>query len=456
MNKREKMKPVKNNLISKIHPSEATTPQERGQNSQLITIKVTHITKIYPLYEKPIDRLKEALNPFKKSYHRDFYALKDVSFEIQKGSTVSIIGKNGAGKSTLLKIITGVLTPNEGSVEVNGKIASLLELGAGFNPEMTGMENIFFNGAVMGFTHEQMQQKVQKILEFADIGDFIYQPVKMYSSGMFARLAFSVAINVEPDVLIVDEALSVGDINFQAKCMKKFKQLQESGATILLVTHDMGSVLQFSQQVIFISDGMVRYNGDPKKAVDMYKKVLLDDVKIEPSKTTDKRLLELKNAPWCQHLELSQVYEVYGNKQVTIKDIAVINAEGKIIQKLIAKEASVFKMKIGFNEDVNDPIFTVTIRDLVGKEITGTNTAIEKISTGSYKKGDEVIVSFSQNLNIAGGKYLLTFACSGFKNDKFVVYERLYHIIVLEIISLKNIVGYFDINSTIEFHKVVK
>lgn len=202
-----------------------------------IAISVKHLTKVYKLYNQPIDRLKEALNPFKKSYHKDFYALNDVSFEIKKGETVGIIGKNGAGKSTLLKIITGVLTPTSGSVQVNGKIASLLELGAGFNPDYTGLENIYFQGSLMGYTREEMESKVDDILTFADIGEFIHQPVKTYSSGMFARLAFSVAINVEPDILIVDEALSVGDMAFQAKCFNKFKEFQRLNKTILFVTN---------------------------------------------------------------------------------------------------------------------------------------------------------------------------------------------------------------------------
>ncbi len=421
-----------------------------------IAISVKNLTKIYHLYDKPVDRLKEALNPFKKKYHHDFYALKDVSFEIKKGETVGIIGKNGAGKSTLLKIITGVLTPTSGEVQVNGKIASLLELGAGFNPEMTGVENIYLNGTIMGFSKEEMDDKIDAILEFADIGEFIHQPVKMYSSGMFARLAFSVAINVEPDVLIVDEALSVGDMNFQAKCMKKFKDLQGTGTTILLVSHDIGAILQFSSKVVFIVNGSIQFEGDPKIAIDQYKKVLLDDIKVESyNHKFDDRLLMLSNANWCKELELSKVYEVYGNGKVEIVDISVINKDGKITQKLFANEKSIFKMKIKFLEQVNEPIFTVTIRDLVGKEITGTNTAIEKISTGVFEKNQRITVSFTQNLNIASGKYLLTFACSGFVNDKFVVYERLYHILVLDIINVKNIVGYFDINSQIEIQEEV-
>lgn len=217
-----------------------------------IAIKVSHLTKIYKLYDKPIDRLKESLHPLKKQYHKEFYALNDVSFEIKKGETVGIIGKNGAGKSTLLKIITGVLTPTNGSVHVNGRIASLLELGAGFNPEYTGVENIYLQGTLMGYSHEEMEAKVDDILAFADIGDFVYQPVKSYSSGMFARLAFAVAINVEPDILIVDEALSVGDINFQSKSINKIIDMKKNGLTLLLVSHDLTTVNRVAERVMWL------------------------------------------------------------------------------------------------------------------------------------------------------------------------------------------------------------
>jgi len=226
-----------------------------------IAIRVKNLTKVYHLYDKPQDRLKEALNPFKKSYHHDFYALNDVSLEIKKGETVGIIGKNGAGKSTLLKIITGVLTPTSGSVEVNGKIASLLELGAGFNPEMTGLENIYLNGTLMGFTQEEMESKIDTILEFAGIGEFIHQTVKSYSSGMYVRLAFAISISVEADVLIVDEALSVGDLNFQNKCMHRIKQLRDSGVTVLFVSHDLGTIQTVCDRTIWLMDGGVQQEG---------------------------------------------------------------------------------------------------------------------------------------------------------------------------------------------------
>ncbi len=235
-----------------------------------IDISVNNISKIYKLYDKPIDRLKESLNITKKELHRKHYALKNISFDVRKGETVGIIGVNGSGKSTLLKIITGVLTPTTGSIKVNGKISALLELGAGFNMEYTGIENIFLNGIMMGFTKAEMEKKVSNILDFADIGDFVYQPVKTYSSGMFVRLAFAVSINVDPDILIVDEALSVGDNIFQAKCYKKFEELKNKGKTIILVTHDIDSVRKFCDRVIWIDKGIIRELGDVDRVTGLY------------------------------------------------------------------------------------------------------------------------------------------------------------------------------------------
>lgn len=235
-----------------------------------ISIKVQNLTKIYHLYDKPQDRVKEAFNPFSKNYHRDFYALDNVSFEVKKGETVGIIGKNGAGKSTLLKMITGVLTPTSGSIEVNGKISSLLELGTGFNPNMTGYQNIYLNGTIMGYTKEEIDAKKDSIIEFADIGEFLYQPMKSYSSGMFARLAFSVAINVEPDILIIDEALAVGDVYFVQKCMAYLNSLKEKGTTILFVSHDTGTIKNICDKAIFIDNGKLVEYGNTIQVTDMY------------------------------------------------------------------------------------------------------------------------------------------------------------------------------------------
>ena len=251
-----------------------------------IAIKVSHLTKVYKLYDKPIDRLKESLHPLKKQYHKEFYALNDVSFEIKKGETVGIIGKNGAGKSTLLKIITGVLTPSSGHVHVNGRIASLLELGAGFNPEYTGIENIYLQGTLMGYPRAETELKMDQILQFADIGDHIHQPVKTYSSGMFARLAFAISINVEPDILIVDEALAVGDMNFQAKCMTAMDRIKQKGTTILFVSHDIGSVKSLCVKGIYIKNGIKVADGKASDVAELYIKEMREDFNEEHKKFT--------------------------------------------------------------------------------------------------------------------------------------------------------------------------
>lgn len=235
-----------------------------------IAVHIENLSKIYKLYSSPSDRLKETFHLFRKKYHQDFYALKNISFDIEKGKTIGIIGQNGAGKSTLLKILTGVLTPSSGRYSVNGKISSLLELGAGFNPDLTGLENVYFNGAVFGFSKQEIDKKIDDILAFADIGEFVNQKVRTYSSGMFVRLAFSVAVQVDPDILIVDEALSVGDMRFQQKCFRRMRAFKESGKTVLFVTHDQGTVNNFCDYVYWIKDGEVFEHGVPAQVVKKY------------------------------------------------------------------------------------------------------------------------------------------------------------------------------------------
>jgi len=258
-----------------------------------IAIKVENLTKVYHLYDKPQDRFKEALHPFRRSYHHDFFAVNDISFEIKKGETVGIIGKNGAGKSTLLKMITGVLTPTSGSIQVNGKIASLLELGTGFNPEMTGIENIYLNATLMGYTEKEVSDRVESIIRFADIGEFIEQPIKMYSSGMMARLGFAVAINVQPDVLIVDEALAVGDMNFQAKCMTAMDNIKEKGTTILFVSHDVSLVKSLCEKGIYIKEGKLNAIGNAANIGDIYERYMRESTNKEYKNTIVKIESEL-------------------------------------------------------------------------------------------------------------------------------------------------------------------
>ena len=238
-----------------------------------VAISVEHLSKRYKLYEKPSDRLKEALG--RKVNVKEHYALDDVNFQIQKGECVGIIGTNGSGKSTVLKIITGVVNPTEGEVKVDGRISALLELGAGFNMEYTGLENIYLNGTMIGFSREEIDQKLDDILSFADIGEFVHQPVKTYSSGMFVRLAFAVAINIDPEILIVDEALSVGDVFFQSKCYRKFEEFKKMGKTIVFVSHDLGSISRYCDRVILLNKGVILDSGNPKEMINLYKKVLV-------------------------------------------------------------------------------------------------------------------------------------------------------------------------------------
>ena len=420
--------------------------------SDNIAISVKNLSKVYHLYDKPADRLKEALHPFKKIYHHDFYAMNDVSFEIKKGETVGIIGKNGAGKSTLLKMITGVLTPTNGEIEVNGKIASLLELGAGFNPEMTGMENIYLNGTIMGFSKEEMDGKVDAILEFADIGEFIDQPVKMYSSGMFARLAFSVAIAVEPDILIVDEALSVGDMAFQLKCFKKFDDLQNQNKTILFVTHALDTVIRYCNRSMVIEHGKKVADTTPKDGVDIFKKVLTGNF----AKKEEVVVLEenreqkiLKN-----EIEINQDALEYGNNKVKIIDFCILDSDNKPNTVLDFNSKFLIYMQVEFFEDIDNPIFAFTLKDAKGLEITGTNTTMKSISSDSYKKGESICITFKQNANIQLGKYALSLGCVNVNEGEIEVYQRIYDAIFFDVVGSEQMVGFYDLLSDIKIERI--
>lgn len=423
-------------------------------------IEVKNVKKVYKLYDKPSLRIKEAFSIKGKKYHKEFHALEDISINVKQGEMLGVIGKNGAGKSTLLKIITGVLTPTSGSVTINGKISALLELGAGFNPEYTGVENIYLNGSMMGFSKEEIDQKLDSIIEFADIGDFIYQPVKSYSSGMFARLAFAVSINVEPDVLIVDEALSVGDVFFQAKCYKKLNDLKNSGKTILFVTHDMGSVLKYCNRAILINDGVIAEEGDPAKIIDIYKKVLVGqyDVEEEHNEQEDNEV-RIKESPnhneettrWKDYMLINPNYQVYGDNRAEIVDFGIFGQDNQINNNISKMEKFSIKMKVKFNETIENPIFAFSIKDTKGTEITGTNTIIENVETGTVKAGQTITIEFKQKMIIQGGQYLLLLGCTGYERDNLVVYNRLYDICCITVISDKTTVGYFDLDSKVQY-----
>lgn len=423
-------------------------------------LSVNNVTKIYKLYEKPIDRLKEAMSLTHKNYHRDFYALNGISFDVEKGQTVGIIGTNGSGKSTILKIITGVLTPTTGEVQVNGVISALLELGAGFNMDYTGIENIYMNGTMMGFSRKEMDEKLQDILDFADIGDFVYQPVKTYSSGMFVRLAFALAINVEPEILIVDEALSVGDVFFQAKCYRRMEEIRKNGTTILMVTHDMGAIIKYCDRVVVLNKGNFIAEGEPGKMVDLYKKILanqMDDLDEELKAADsglyndfsgDQAIAERSRAAaggmMKDKLTINPNRTEYGDKRAEIIDFGLLDERGNITNLLLKGERFTIKERIHFHGEIETPIFTYTIKDKRGADLTGTNTMFESSDVKSVKKGDEYVVEFTQKMTLQGGEYLLSMSCTGFENGELVVYHRLYDIVNITVISNKNTVGVYD------------
>lgn len=421
-------------------------------------IEIAHLTKKYKIFLRPVDRIKESLSPFHKRYSTDFYALEDISLSIRKGETIGIIGKNGAGKSTLLKIITGVLTPTDGKVDVHGRIASLLELGAGFNPEMTGIENIYLNGTIMGISRGEMENRLVDIVNFADIGDFIYQPVKTYSSGMFARLAFAVNAFVEPDILIVDEALSVGDLEFQSKCYRKFKQLKKKGITILLVTHDANAILNYCERAVLMDKGHIVTVGVPKKVVDTYKKRLAAKAITKKSGEKKKTNIEKNaiddqknlHALWKERLTLNKNFLEYGDGAAEILDFAILNHEGEITSIINNEEVAEIKFLLKINRQIDNPIFAFSIKDLKGIEVLGTNTMLMETELGICNPGEVMTVTFRTCLPLHAGQYQLSLGCTEYVATNLCAHHRLYDVAFLEIVADRATCGIVNVQPEIE------
>ena len=442
-------------------------------------ITIRGLKKVYKLYKRPSDRLKEALLPFIKTDAKEHYALNGVDIDVAKGETLGLIGKNGSGKSTLLKIVTGVLTPSSGTVSVNGRISALLELGAGFNQEYDGIENIYLNGLMLGFTEKEIDSRLDSILSFADIGEYVHQPVKTYSSGMFVRLAFALAINIDPEILIVDEALSVGDVFFQAKCYHKFEEFKEQGKTILFVSHDLGSIAKYADRVALLNEGTLLEIGEPKAVIDTYKQVL---VGLEPIKSpsnqdasepeniqivnneiahdeilkngSDNYVNNINNELNADGADTGQNLSVmpldYGDSRAHILEIYIEDSRGRRVSSILKGERFTIFMKVEFLADLSAPIFAFTIKNAQGTELCGTNTMVEKAFLEPVRKGEVKLASFTQSLDLQGGDYLISFGVTGFSGDTFEVYHRLYDALRLTCVSEKNTVGVYDMNTKAE------
>ena len=422
------------------------------QKQEEIAIAVDHISKVYKLYDKPMDRMVEALGLTKKKKYREHFALSDVSFQVKKGECVGIIGTNGSGKSTILKIITGVLNPTGGTLTVNGRIQALLELGAGFNMEYTGIENIYLNGTMNGFTEQEIESRMQDILDFADIGDYVKQPVKTYSSGMFVRLAFSVAINIDPEILIVDEALSVGDVFFQAKCYHKFEEFKKMGKTIIFVSHDLSSVSKYCDRVVLLNQGVKLGEGSPKEMIDDYKRVLVGQYELPESKSESSLLndeqIQVAVQKKAAKQDTSKLLE-YGTKEAVIEQFYMTDDRGTESKSIIKGSEFTIHMKVSFMADLPAPIFAFSIKTVKGTEITGTNTMFEKTFLESVKAGAVKDITFTQKMSLQGGEYLLSFGVTGYDGNDFQVYHRLYDALDLTVISDKNTVGFYDMDSKV-------
>ena len=397
-----------------------------------VVIKAENLSKAYKIYENNFDRVKEALNPFHKRYSKDFYALRDVSFEIRRGENVGLVGKNGAGKSTLLKIITGVLTPSGGTLQVKGKIASLLELGAGFNPEMSGIENIYMNGLLMGYSREEMDNKIDDIISFADIGNFIHQPVKTYSSGMFARLAFSVNAFVEPDILIVDEALSVGDAFFQSKCMDKMKTMINGGVTVLFVSHDTFAVKNLCRRAFLIESGKIVMDSTANEVVEAYNNTILnlrnelaknenpmDDEITKEIRSISKNSARKINLPISKEnlnlnretFEKNAAYQRMQTGRAFFENIQLLNLDGVPIFEVIFGQEVVLRMAIKFNEDTPALLIGYHIRNLNGIDLVYNDSRFSDTKAIFDAKEDEIyVVDWKFKIEMRQGIY--NFACS--------------------------------------------
>ena len=418
-----------------------------------VAIQVKGLEKAYKLYDKPSDRLKEALGFGRKKRYKEHYALKGVDMTIYQGETVGIIGTNGSGKSTILKIITGVLNPTGGSVHVSGRISALLELGAGFNMEYNGIENIYLNGTMIGFSKKEIDAKMDDILNFADIGDYVHQPVKTYSSGMFVRLAFAVAINIEPEILIVDEALSVGDVFFQAKCYHKFEEFKEMGKTIVFVSHDLSSISKYCDRVVLLNQGVKLGEGSPKEMIDAYKQVLVGQyvpAADDHSLLSDKEITAAAAAAaGTVKGEVNPELLEYGTKDAMITGYKITDDIGRETSALLKGKECTITMQVHFEHDIEAPIFAFTIKNIKGVEITGTNTMVEKAFLSPVRAGSDMEITFTQKIDLQGGEYLLSFGVTGFEKEEFQVYHRLYDVINMTVISDKDTVGYYDMNSRV-------
>jgi ABC-type polysaccharide/polyol phosphate transport system ATPase subunit len=376
-------------------------------------IHVQHLSKKYQIYSRRGDKLREVLRLSRGPMHREFWALKDVSFDVDAGQTLGIIGRNGSGKSTLLQILAGIMRQTRGDCIVTGKVSALLELGSGFNPEFTGRENVFMNGAILGLDTRQMQQRFQAIADFAEIGSFMDQPVKTYSSGMFMRLAFAVAVNVDPDILLVDEALAVGDLIFQHRCMHRMNTLRAAGKTIILVTHDLGAITKFCDRALLLDEGALLVDGAPDSVVQKYRALIFErerrygtfDDQANPAETTN--VVRESGMPVARLIP--NVDHRFGNGEASLLGVDLLDEAGESTREVFGGQKVTIRVSVQFNQDVQQPIVGYTLRDRLGVEISACNTSYAGTLLPPARRGDLVTSDFHTGVpHLASGSYSIS------------------------------------------------
>lgn len=438
-----------------------------SSNKNNVVISVNAVSKVYHMYDAPYHRLLQLFARGNKSYFKEFVALKDVSFDVFKGETVGIIGRNGSGKSTLLQIIAGTLNPSSGNVSVTGKLAALLELGAGFNPEFTGRENVYLNGAILGFSREQMDQKFAEIEQFADIGAHIDQPVKTYSSGMYVRLAFAVQACVEPDVLIVDEALSVGDEKFQRKCFDYIDKLRENGCSILIVTHSTATIEKFCQRAVLIHQGVVQGVGEAKRIVDQYHALLYSDQKTYLRYVNQE--LSQQNVDKLQHQEENVRAEEKDSdvkdypsseeeKGVHITSWNILNQDNEPTEVFRVGESVRISFLISSHRDISELQAGLLIRTVEGVSVFGTSTLYHNLNLFNIKNGDNIEAEFEIDLNLCEGTYFITLAIAEAISDADMRYlDRKTDIFIIKVIEPRaTCSGIANLPVNIQFKRISK
>ena len=416
-------------------------------------LRVDNVSKLYRIYDRPTDRLKEMLTQGLIKRHREFWALKDISFEVEGGTTTGIIGPNGSGKSTLLQIVTGTLEPTHGAIHYDGRVAALLELGAGFNPEFTGIENIYLNAALMGFSRAETEALLPQIERFAEIGQFIHQPVKTYSSGMYVRLAFSVAIAAAPEILIIDEALAVGDAVFQHRCMRRLKEMQESGVTILFVSHDPNAVRALCSRAILLNGGRVVTDGRPEEVLNRYQELIMArEAAYESSPARESEFSDNEDS-WIDNEELSINYTYrHGDGSAAITGIALLNAARNKIEIVETGESLLLTLRVMFHSDIEDPVCGFLIRNRHGIHIYGTNTELLQMDLGAVCRGEIIEVTFAFDCNLAPDSYSVAVAAH---STDAISFDWLDGALFFQVVSARQMDGVANLDASVTARRLV-